>query len=297
MHRYSLLAIDLDGTLLRRDGSVSDANVDAIARARNAGIKTVVCTGRGLAECAPALRRIAQADPAVVAGGAIIACPTTQQTLHRFALPLDLAQDGVACVLASGHPALVLKDPMAAGFDYLVVRGAQRLPIDPVTAWWFETMKCRVRYVDHLSEDDHPEHTVRVGACAMSGVLASLRSSLEGVAQERGVVHHFPAVAAPQHVSVLTDGQTLDILELFSSSATKWTALMHVAPRLGVTDASRIAAIGDEINDLPMIRAAGLGIAMGNAVASVKQAAKRQTLTNLEDGVAHAIDKILEGAW
>jgi hypothetical protein len=57
------------------------------------------------------------------------------------------------------------------------------------------------------------------------------------------------------------------------------------------------AAIGDEINDVPMIRNAGLGIAMGNAIPAVKDIAARTTLRNDEDGVAHAVDKILEGEW
>lgn len=295
--RYDLLAIDLDGTLLRRDGTVSDANVAAIREARSAGLRTVICTGRGLAECAHIVKRIDQQDPVVVAGGAIIACPQRSTTLHRFALAHDLAHRAVGCLLEHGTPALVLKDPAAAGFDYLVVDGPDRIPLDPVTLWWFETMRCRVRYVRHLEDDLHPEHTVRVGACAMSGQLATLRRRLEGVAGGRGIVHHFPAVAAPHHVSRLDDGQTLDILELFSSSATKWSALTEIAPSLGVSDHSRIAAIGDEINDLPMLTHAGLGIAMDNAVPSAKAVARRHTRSNADDGVAHAIQQILQGVW
>jgi hypothetical protein len=295
--RYDLLAIDLDGTLLRRDGSVSDTNVEAIRVARAAGLRTIVCTGRGLAECAQVVERIAQEDPVVVAGGAIIACPVRSTTLHRFALELDLAQSAVDCLLDHGAPALVLKDPAAAGYDYLVIDGPGRIPLDPVTLWWFETMRCRVRYLRDLRDDEHPEHTVRVGACAMSGQLSTLRARLEGVALDRGIVHHFPAVAAPHHVSRLDDGQTLDILEVFSASATKWSALTHIAPSLGAHDAARIAAIGDEINDLPMLRNAGLGIAMENAVPSAKAAAKRHTRSNTDDGVAHAIYQILDGAW
>jgi hydroxymethylpyrimidine pyrophosphatase-like HAD family hydrolase len=295
--RYDLLAIDLDGTLLRRDGTVSEANIAAIRDARDAGIRTVVCTGRGLAECAHVVERIAQEDPVVVAGGAIIACPMRSTTLHRFALELDLAQRAVDCLLEHDSAALVLKDPAAAGYDYLVIDGPGRIPLDPVTLWWFETMRCRVRYLRDLRDDEHPEHTVRVGACAMSGRLANLRMRLEEVAQDRGIVHHFPAVAAPHHVSKLVDGQTLDILEVFSSSATKWSALMHVAPSLGVHDPLRIAAIGDEINDLPMLKNAGLGIAMDNAVPSVKAIARKHTRSNTDDGVAHAIHQILNGDW
>ena len=60
---------------------------------------------------------------------------------------------------------------------------------------------------------------------------------------------------------------------------------------------SRIAAIGDEVNDLTMVREAGLGVAMDNAVEDVKQAADVHTARNDEDGVALAIDHILSGRW
>ena len=59
----------------------------------------------------------------------------------------------------------------------------------------------------------------------------------------------------------------------------------------------RIAAIGDEINDAAMIRSAGLGVAMGNAVPAVRDAARRHTLANTHDGVAYAIARILGGEW
>jgi hypothetical protein len=65
---------------------------------------------------------------------------------------------------------------------------------------------------------------------------------------------------------------------------------------LGLTPA-QIAAIGDEINDVTMIAGAGLGIAMGNAIAPVRQAARRTTRTNAEAGVAYAIDRILASEW
>jgi hydroxymethylpyrimidine pyrophosphatase-like HAD family hydrolase len=59
----------------------------------------------------------------------------------------------------------------------------------------------------------------------------------------------------------------------------------------------RIAAIGDEVNDIAMIEGAGLGIAMANAVPQVKKAAKVETASNADDGVARAIEKILSGEW
>jgi len=59
----------------------------------------------------------------------------------------------------------------------------------------------------------------------------------------------------------------------------------------------RVAAIGDEINDLQLIENAGLGVAMENAVPAVKAVARRVTRSHAHDGVAYAIERILSGEW
>lgn len=294
--KYDLLAVDLDGTLLGRDSCVSARNAAAIAAAREAGMAVTVCTGRGLVECRPALEAIAQSDAVVVAGGAIIACPRTSRTLHRFSIERELVAESVAHLHQHELAALVLKDPLEAGYDYLVVRGRGGYALDPVTEWWFGAMSVRVRYVDHLDEDEHPEHTVRVGACGFSNRLGGVGESLKNLCIDRAIVHAFPAVVGPGHDHRIPVGESLHILELFHRDASKWSAVSRIAEQLDIAPA-RIAAIGDEINDLSMMQNAGLGIAMGNAVPSIRQAAKRHTLRNDEDGVAHAVEQILSGAW
>lgn len=294
--RYDLIAIDLDGTLLDAKGRVSDANLRAVHAARAAGLRTVICTGRSLAECRHITNVIGQADPVVVAGGSIIADPVGGQTLKRFPVKLPLVHDTVNRLNALGHAALVLKDPSEAGYDYLVVHGRDRLPLDPVTTWWFQTMSIKVRYIENIQDDEHPEHTVRVGACGMSDSLGALRAALLEAAEGKAQVHSFPAVVAPEHASRVSDGRSLHILEIFDADATKWSAVLHLAAKWEI-DPSRIAAIGDEVNDESMIRAAGLGIAMGNAVPLIRDAATRHTSRHDEDGVAHALHNILTGVW
>ncbi len=291
--RYDMLALDLDGTLLQPDGSVSQADLHAVAAAREAGIRVVVCTGRGLVESVHVCRWIAQRDPVVVAGGAIIACPQTGRTLHRAAIDQRIVERTVRTVLDHGHAALVLKDPADAGYDYLVVRGERELPLDPVTEWWFDAMNVKVRAVRTLDDDPHPEHTVRVGACGTESRMAAVKARLS---HDGAVIHHFPAVVAPAHVSATGNGETLHVLEVFDKTATKWSAISRLAEGFG-TPPERIAAIGDQINDADMIAGAGLGVAMGNAIPMVRELADRTTLTNTQSGVAHAIGRILAGEW
>lgn len=294
--RYDLLAIDLDGTLLDSSSRVSDANVRAIAQARAAGLRVAVCTGRGLVECRQYLDRIDQTDPVVVAGGSIIACPQTSRTMHKFNLDQRLVRHAVDRIHSHGYPALVLKDPVEAGYDYLVVTGEQDHALDPVTRWWFASMDVKVRYTRRLDDDPHPEHTVRLGACGMSGSMSKVEQDLTEAFGEELHLYHFPAVVAPDHASTTPDGQVLHVLEVFDKNANKWSAVKVLAGLLGV-DPSRIAAIGDQVNDIPMLQGAALGIAMGNAVPRARDAARRHTRANDHDGVAHAIGMMLAGEW
>jgi hydroxymethylpyrimidine pyrophosphatase-like HAD family hydrolase len=126
--------------------------------------------------------------------------------------------------------------------------------------------------------------------------LQALAQALESAAGERGIVHHFPAVVAPEHTRTGDSDGAMHVLELFDSDATKWSGISHLA-RTWNTPRERIAAIGDQINDESMITGAGLGIAMGNAIPRIRELAKRRTRTNNEDGVAHAVRAMLDGAW
>jgi hypothetical protein len=82
------------------------------------------------------------------------------------------------------------------------------------------------------------------------------------------------------------------ILEFLSPRSGKWAALSAIAAEAGVA-AEQIIAVGDDTNDIEMIRNAGLGIAMGNAAAEVKQAADHVVRSNAEGGVVEAIRKAL----
>lgn len=83
-----------------------------------------------------------------------------------------------------------------------------------------------------------------------------------------------------------------NIMEIMNAGVTKWRAISHYAERRGLMT-SEIAAFGDEVNDLPMIRGAGMGIAMKNALPIVQQSAKQVTkYTNDESGIAHQLLEI-----
>ncbi len=335
--RYDILAVDLDGTLLDPRGKVTERTIRAVRNAREAGMEVVICTGRGLVESRHAIDAIGartlppgwNVAPVVVAGGAMVADALSGRTLHRWPMSPDLVQRVVDRFAEAKVATMVLKDPHEAGFDYLIVDTGE---LDPVNLWWFEKMGVKRKHVSTLDHDEHPEHTVRVGFAAATGDMYALGRAIMDEFQRETTMHHFAAVsgkaldrrareaaaaaeqetiagekgvdfvqekpgrAAKRVEEVEAKDESIHILEVFDKRVSKWSAIEWLARSRNV-DPARVAAIGDEINDLAMIRAAGLGIAMDNAIPAVKAAARVVAPSNQEDGVAHAIDRILTGEW
>ena len=335
--RYDILAVDLDGTLRDPRGRVSERTADAARRARQDGLDVVICTGRSLVESRHAIEAIEArtlppgwtSAPVVVAGGAMVADALTGRTLRRWPMDVGLVRRVIARFAEARVATMVLKDPHAAGFDYLIVDTGE---LDPVNLWWFEKMGVTRRHVADIALDEHPEHTVRVGFAAATRAMYGIGREIMAEFAHETTMHHFAAVSgkaldrrakeadarrgegvpgagdlgflqnkpSASVDSIADDIQAKDdsihILEVFDRAVSKWTGIAWLAAERGVPR-TRVAAIGDEINDLAMVREAGLGVAMGNAIPAVRDAAARHAPTNAEDGVAHAIDRILAGEW
>lgn len=291
MLSFDLIAIDIDGTLIDRTGHVPEANVEAIARAREAGVVVLLCTGRNYAESVFAARAVGVTDPMVTAGGSMVVDPGSGRTLHRFAMRRPVVQGVVDVLHRRGHAALVLKDRDASGFDYLVVSGEAGHRLHPVTEWWLRHMELESRTVPSLDHDEHPEWTVRVGACGPSSWTLPMRDEIGELLGEQVTLHSFKAVTSSEHVP----GE-FHILEAFDARAHKWAGISWVCAQLGI-DPRRTMAIGDEVNDLSMVSSAGLGVAMGNAIEPLKARAKHIVAPHHEAGVAQAIGNVLRGDW
>lgn len=285
---YDVLVVDLDGTLLARDGSVSEANRAAIAHAREAGLTVIIATGRALVESRAALEAIGHDGLVVAAGGSLLCEAATGRTLQRHAMPRDLVEQVTATLLGHGHKVLILKDSQATGYDYLAVGPGE---LDPASRWWFQTLPVRVRFVDSLEHDPHPDDTVRTAVVACGDELGPLAAQLRREIGDRGFLQHWAAVTETS----ATGGRT-HLLEVFNPNVNKWTMVDGFCQRQGI-DPARVAAIGDGLNDLDLLAQAGLGIAMANADEQVAAVADRRTSDHDEDGLADAIGQILAGAW
>ncbi len=276
-HHYKMIAIDLDGTLLSPAGKVTERTKHAIHRALAAGLLVCFATGRNWTESQVVLDAVAHYDTAVFVGGAIVVDTKRRVTLHRTLMEPKLAAEVCAFFENRGHAALALQDTGATGVDYLI---SEQLPLEASTETWMRVATKLVHRVPNLGSYPH-EHTVRVGVVAASEVTAKLAPELAKLFGGRIVYHSIPVMA-----------YGVDVLEVFDPAVNKWQGLLHVAKAHGI-DPALIIAIGDDVNDLPMIKNAGLGVAMGNARLEVQQAAKRVIGRNDDDGLARFLEELV----
>ncbi|BAM02899.1 HAD hydrolase family protein [Phycisphaera mikurensis] len=284
--RYRLLGLDLDGTLLQPDHSVAAEEREAIAAAQAAGCIVVPCTGRAWHESAGPLRHVAGLDLGVFVTGCLVQRLTDGGVVHQKALTPRLAGELIEHLRDLPEAVLAFQVRHAVGHDFLVTGDGE---LTANTAWWFDHTASRLRHLRHPGAADLGE-CVRVGVVSTRG---RLRERLAGLAEafgDRITAHSFPGVEREG------ESDPVEILEVFPAGVSKWTGIRMIADAHGIDDAE-IAFVGDQINDLPALRAAGLSVAMGNAVPAAVAAADRQTARHTEHGVAEAIHRMLAGAW
>lgn len=275
--RYRMIAIDLDGTLLSPQGTVTERAKQAIHRALRAGLLICFATGRNYTESRTVLDAVEHYGTAVFVGGAMVIDTEKRVTLHRMLMEPGLAAEVCQMLEAHGHAALALQDTDRAGVDYLVT---DEVEVDASTRQWMELTSATLRRVPRLGGYRH-QFTVRVGIVAEPERIEPVKSALTERFGERIFFH-----------SIYVPAQRVQILEIFDPSVNKWEGILHVARRHDIT-ADQIVAIGDDVNDLHMIRNAGLGVAMGNARDEIKTIAKRVIGANHEEGLAAFLDELV----
>ena len=285
--KYELLAIDMDGTLLGKDGQISQANCEAVRRAVDAGAIVVPCTGRGWREAKGALKPIKDVlSVGIFATGAIVNDIATGASVEISEIEPHLVRDLIDFLKDEPEAVLCFRDANVVGHDYLVTGSCE---LAGNTAWWFEMTGAKTHTQADLAIDEL--HAVlRVGMVAAGPRLGEMETKIRNHFGDRVLVQHFMGVQMP------SPQDTVYILEVFAGGVDKWRGIEWLADHRGIA-ADKIACIGDEINDVSMLTNAGLGVAMGNAVEQAAVAADKRTLSNAQDGVAYAIDKILKNEW
>jgi hypothetical protein len=265
---YRLLALDLDGTLLDRSKRISRANRDAVRRAQQAGLRVIICTARIPHTARPFAEQIGATQPMIACVGAWSIMPD--------------GRDDQTC------------------FDTEIVRrfadfaDAEGLNLSITAA----DARMRLRWADHEQRRELPEAVLpfveivprfdgRVPERAVrifSGETRSAERLLAAFGDElRGRVRFY---------RTSEDGVVRE-LHVVPGAAGKGQALRRICAELGIEQAE-VAAAGDSETDLEMIRWAGLGIAVADAMPEVHAAADLVAPACDDDAVAWIVSHVLE---
>ena len=269
-----LAALDVDGTLLAPDNSITPATKEAIREAKAAGIEIVVCTGRAFVEVRDILRQLPEVRYLSCGTGAYALDVWTMETLYECSMPEELGKQA--------YRAVAQADCMVHFYTGLSVRHS-RWCMDHFTDYMEEKMRTLMEQ-SHIIVDD----------------LDAFVESYHGPVKKLYVT--FPnraeyekAYEAVRKLPVfLTDGGWAVDLEVMSRDTDKGVALRALAEKLGIAR-EQVLAMGDSGNDCAMLRYAGVGAAMGNAGEQAKKAADVIAPSNREDGVAWMLRRAARG--
>lgn len=278
MPRYRLLAIDIDGTLVNSRNELTDATRSAVLRAQQAGVQVALATGRRYSRVLPLVEPLQLNLPLITASGALIKRAEDHATIYRAEFAPGVLADCLAMIDRAGYEAVVYADTFDQGFDYYC---ATRQPRRAEMAEFLDRNSGCERIAPRLITDP-PPGVFALFAMATRDEMLALAEDLERKLRGELYVH---VLRSPRYSGFMC--------EIAPAGVSKWTGILHLAEAWNIA-AEEICAAGDDVNDIPMIRAAGLGVAMGNALDVVKAAADRIAPTHDDDGLVQVVEWLFE---
>lgn len=260
-----MIVTDLDGTLLAGGNNLPEANVRALKRAMDAGVKVVLASGRMIEATLPIAQKIGVNAPLSLFNGAMTYDCASGRILRGRVIPRETAVRALREIEARG--------------GYVHAFPGRGFYLEKRCDWtdYYEN-KISVRGVEvggKLSEwlDADVFKLLCLGTAAeLARLMAELIPLFPDVTFVKSGEHH---------------------LEIIARGVDKASGLKDVGEITGVSPGEMLA-FGDEMNDLPMLLYAGAGYAMGNAVADVRRALKLSAPSNTDCGVARIVNLYLD---
>lgn len=270
-----LIAIDLDGTLLHSDRTLSEENRQAIRKAKAAGVQVVLCTGRPLRSMHYLLDEIGlrdEEDIAITYNGGLIQKTKNGEIIKQITFNRDQSIEVYELGQYLNMPVnfidldYVYEPPYPVGAESIYMATNKKVP-----------KKEALEFVE-VAMDELPD-PFTINKIVMSRPAEELDAII-------------PKIPASYHEKYNIYKSQDFILEVLPQNVDKGYSMRLLGNMLGLKK-EQIMGIGDQENDLSLVENAGFGVAMGNAIDHVKEAADFITKTNDENGVAYAIQKFV----
>ncbi|MBI5432396.1 MAG: HAD family phosphatase [Planctomycetes bacterium] len=254
---YDAILLDLDGTLVDEHDRIHPRTLAALREAHRRGVRVLVATGRSELATLPVLEQLAIPAPAIVFNGAGLWCQEKRRLIEERVLSkrtLDRAVD-----FGERHGLLTVS--MCAGVTYT---------LEPRTEMERLALKDMTGLVPSSPEEMRFRRAIRVTLFSetyeSSGAFAS---AVEAWIAQPIYATHFPLNVLAHHRA-----SRLQVVDIHPPCRGKAEGLRVLEEHYGVP-ASRVVAVGDATNDIPMFEAAGLAVAMGDGMREAVEAADR----------------------
>jgi Cof subfamily protein (haloacid dehalogenase superfamily) len=274
MSPWRALLLDLDGTLITDRGDIHPRTLQRLQDLHARGVRVMVATGRSELGTLPVLETLGMDTPAIVFNGAGLLCPREKRLLEEQLLSDRLVERAFDFAGRSG----LLPVIQVAGAKYAPE------PRDELEAQALGGLE-GLRFVPPAELPR--EYVIRI--TFFSGTHSSSQHLADEVAaqvMQPMYLTHFPLSALATHRT-----SPLLVVDLQPPGRGKAEALRVLGERYGVSP-TEVVAVGDADNDLPMLAAAGLSIAMANAMPAVLERADRVIGDNNGDAIAAIVDEL-----
>lgn len=263
---YKLIAIDIDDTLINDEKEVTPATQQALEQAVAQGVVVTLATGRAYASAQAIARQTGLNVPIITYQGALVKNLLDEQVLYERYVPVEAADKLFQyCIQHDLHLQTYIDDKLYSREDNDKIKDYTALNRTPY-------------YVEPDFKKLVDQPTPKMLIIDEPSFLDELAPKLRELLGDQ--VH-------------ITKSKP-NFLEIMHHEGTKGHALKFLSAHFGCTPSDCIA-VGDSWNDHEMLEAAGLGVAMGNAIPALKEIADYVTLSNNEDGVKHVIEKFILG--
>ena len=263
-----LVTIDLDGTLFDNLKNVSEENKIAISKCKSLGVKIVIATGRPISGVKPLLDLLGlntKDDYVILYNGAkIINCNTYEEIYSS-----NISGKDVKKLYMESKKLNVFFHAFRSNGELITPLSNQYTDVEA--------------NINHIKDNYHDIVSLKDDELFLKAMMVGSDFDVSRIINEIDNKYK-------DKYSMLRSSKIF--LEFLDKHTSKGEALKSLAKYLNI-DLKDTMAIGDAGNDIPMIKAAGVGVAMENSFPEVKKIADFITLSNLESGVAYALNKFI----
>jgi len=267
---YKLLVIDIDGTLVNRDGDISDRDQQALAQAVAKGIKVTLSTGRVIRACRRVIDLLSLDGYHIFFDGALVSDPHHNREVYAQPLKKEVVRRAVEFARKNDTYLELYssEDFFAEQENWSDVIHRRFFKVEP-TFVDFSGIWERERIVKAELVVHNPEEAAKA---------ENFRREFDGSLR-------FSIARAPAYPGI-------DFINIIDPGVSKGEALKALASFVDIP-MDEIIAIGDGLNDISLLEAAGMAVAMGNAFPEVKKVADHITLDVENSGVAAAVERFV----